>query len=418
MSKSRHSGKRKIGQKYRRAHAKRLCVISILEKVSDDLSRTIFITAGEASGDQHVAALAVSLRKIFPNCRMRGLGGMLSEANGVKLIAETTSSAAMGLAAAGKALQVMGWLKAAERSCSTDKPDLFICVDSWSMNRHFADLGKRLGVPVLYFVAPQAWGWRPGRVKKMRQCIDHLACLLPFEEAWYRERGVKATYVGHPLFDKLAVPSALPKAALGGRGPVVGLLPGSRKSEAAGNWPRLKRVGQMLAQRHAGIRFLVPTTQSTDTIVRSDVLEGAEIKQDAFDQMVPQCDVVVTVSGTATLHVALHGVPMVIVYRGNPVLWHGIGRWVIPTRTFGLINLLAGNSPRPTSHLMPEFVPWYGSVQPVADLVSRWLDNAEERQQLRSRLVEVIAKIHKPGATDRVANIAAELISGNKTKKK
>jgi lipid-A-disaccharide synthase len=369
----------------------------------------VFISAAESSGDANAAALADAIRVLRPGVELRGIGGPKMAAAGVGLLAETTSRAAMGIAAAARVSEGLGLLKLARGEYQHSPPDLAICVDSWSLNRHFAALAKQHQRPVLYFVAPQAWAWREGRVVRMRQCIDHLACLLPFEAEWYRHRGVAATYVGHPLFDRLAVPTARRRNMAAP--PTIGLLTGSRTSEARKNWPRLAAVARGLALRFPGVRFLVPTTDTTHATVMADTPANAVVRQDAFDEFVAQCDLCITVSGTATLHVAMHGVPMLIVYAGSRLLWETVGRWVIPTRTFGLINLLAADEPRPepTTQIMPEFIPWSGSVQPVLDTATAWLSDPALLHRKSQELVKVIGRIHRPGAAAAAAAIALGL---------
>lgn len=330
-------------------------------------------------------------------------------AAGVSLLAETTTRAAMGIAAASRVSEGLALLKLARNEYQHSPPDLAICVDSWSLNRHFAALAKQHQRPVLYFVAPQAWAWREGRVVRMRQCIDHLACLLPFEAEWYRQRGVPASYVGHPLFDRLGIPAARTRDMTAP--PTIGLLTGSRTSEARKNWPRLAAVARALAVRFPGARFLVPTTDTTHATVMADTPANALVRQDAFDEFVPQCDLCITVSGTATLHVALHAVPMLIVYAGSRLLWETVGRWLIPTRTFGLINLLAADQPRPApaSQIMPEFIPWSGSVQPVVETATTWLNDPALLHRKSQDLVNVIDRIHRPGAAAAAAAVAVGL---------
>lgn len=369
----------------------------------------VFISAAESSGDASAAALASAIRLLRPDTEFRGIGGQRMAAAGVSMLAETTSRAVMGIAAASRVSEGLALLKRASAEYACSPPDLAICVDSWSLNRHFAALAKRHHRPVLYFAAPQAWAWREGRVRRMRQCIDHLACLLPFEAGWYSQRGVTATYVGHPLFDRLGVPTARTRDM--SLPPTIGLLTGSRTSEAQKNWPRLAAVARALAVRFPGARFLVPTTDTTHATVLADTPAGAVVRQDAFDDLVPRCDLCITVSGTATLHVALHGVPMLIVYAGSRLLWETVGRWVIPTRTFGLINLLAADQPRPmpASQIMPEFVPWSGSVQPVIETATAWLEDPILLHRKSQELVNVVGRIHRPGAAAVAAGIAVDL---------
>ncbi len=293
------------------------------------------------------------------------------------------------------------------------------------MNIHFAKAARAMGVPVLMYVAPQLWAWREGRMKKLRRNVDRVACLLPFEEAYFRGHGVNATFVGHPLFDELPADRAPALDADAARaGLTVGLLPGSRKSEAASNFPHMLDVAEQIRRQIPNVNFLVPTTAATHPVVARHIetwrSANADRKIDfalgGFDEMVPRCDLCITVSGTATLHVASFGVPMIVVYRAHPIAWHGAARWLMKTRTFALVNLLAGGRPPDRrddrlQHIVPEFVPWYGSNVPVANLAIELLRHPEQRAAQRARLNQLVRTLDRPGASNNVARIALELIA-------
>ena len=391
-------------------------------------ARRVFMTVAEVSGDRHAAQLIRALRELDPTIRIEGLGGPEMRAAGATIHHETVSNAAMGWRGALRAAEVWRLLKWTRRHFAQHPPDLQVGVDSPSMNFHFAKLAKERGVRVLQYVAPQLWAWKEGRMKKVRAWIDHVACILPFEEPYFRSHGVNASFVGHPLFDELP-PHREPPAAserFPNKPPVIGLLPGSRKSVVAGNFWRLLEVAGRVEDAFPEARFLVPTTPATHEVVHDEVRglddmgakggEGTgyvprpakvEYRRDAFDEMVPQCDLCLTVSGTATLHVAGYNVPMIVVYHGNPVLWHALGRWLvkIPTRT--LVNLLAGGPhARAEQHVTPEFTPWYGSVEPVAELALDYLRHPEKLEDQRRKLAELVGKLDKPGASMNVARLA------------
>ena len=309
-------------------------------------------------------------------------------------------------------LPVVKWTK---QYFAGHKPDLQICCDSPALNFHFAKLAKQAGVPVLFYVAPQVWAWREGRLRKMRKIIDRLACILPFEEAYFRGHGINATFVGHPLFDELPDRTPHPPATrLAAQPPVVGLLPGSRRSEAVANYPKMLNVAAKLREAFPGIQFLTPTTAATHPVVLEwvDDLPDVDIAQDAFDTMVPRCDLCITASGTATLHVAGHYVPMIVVYRINPLAWNLAGRWLVRTRTFALVNLLAGKDKR----LVPEFVPWTGPGDDVAQLAIHLLQHPPLLDAQSAALKQLVDQLDKPGASARVARLGMEMIAGSSEK--
>jgi hypothetical protein len=258
--------------------------------------KRIFITAAEASGDQHAAELVRSLKQLDPSLEIEGLGGSKMAAAGVKLLEETVGKAAMGWRGALRALEASRWMELVSRRYRESRPDLHICVDSSAINLPFARLAKeKFGVPVLYYIAPQLWASREGRMTQMREFVDHVACIFPFEEAYFRSHGVQATFVGHPLFDELPVDRTA-GAGVGPRfphaPPVIGIIPGSRRSEVEANLPHLIEVMDGIRREFSTATFLVPTTSASNAPVQ-DLLRGradVTVKQDGFDDLVPRCD--------------------------------------------------------------------------------------------------------------------------------
>jgi lipid-A-disaccharide synthase len=397
------------------------------------MGKRVFITAAEVSGDLHASHLIESLRELDPTLVIEGHGGPRMRAAGATIHTETTANAAMGLSAVGRVREMLGLLKWTRRYFEKQPPDLQICVDSPALNFHFAKAAHAVGRPVLYYVAPQLWAWREGRMKKLRRWVDRVACIVPFEEAYFRSHGVEATFVGHPLFDELGdapVTEVTGPRALGDA-PVVGLLAGSRRGEAVRNFPRMLEMAARLREKFPKVRFLLPTTAATNPVVQGhlDAIPPSsirhppsshfEIRQDAFDEMVPRCDLVITVSGTATLHVAMHNTPMVVVYHGSPVMWNLVGRWLINTRTYAMVNLLSADPELASSgrvtremHVVPEFVPWYGPTEPAAACAIDLLEHPEKLAAQRERLAGLVRRLHKPGASMNAARMAMELLGG------
>jgi lipid-A-disaccharide synthase len=385
--------------------------------------RRVFITAAEVSGDRHAAQFIRSLRQILPDVQVEGLGGPEMEAAGAKIHRNTVTNAAMGWRGALRALEVYKVLRWTRQHFDTQRPDLWVGVDSPSMNFHFARAAHERGIPTLQFVAPQLWAWAPWRMQKLRNWVDRVACIMPFEESYFRSHAVNARFVGHPLFDELPAGRTLRNGepAVPRVPQTIGLLPGSRRSIAQANFPRLLEVAAVLLRRFPSLQFLIPTTTATDPVVKRVLAGGAippdrvRVELDAFDRLVPLCDLCLTVSGTATLHVASYGVPMIVVYAGNPVLWNLLGRWLIRTRTYAMVNLLADPTPLepdPTHsrHLVREFIPWFGPTGPVADLATQYLRDPAKLAAQRAKLVQMVARLDHPGASDEVARMAVELM--------
>jgi lipid-A-disaccharide synthase len=388
------------------------------------MPKRVFITVAEVSGDHHAAQLISSLTRLAPDLIIEGIGGPAMAAAGAKLHRETVGQAAMTWRGALRAFEIWRILRWTRQYFATFKPDLQICVDSFAMNIHFAKTAHAMKVPVLMYVAPQLWAWREGRMKKLRRNVDRVACILPFEEAYFRAHRVAATFVGHPLFDELPANRNQAKQTDANQtGTTIGLLPGSRKSEATANFLPMLDVAQRIIAQIPTARFLVPTTAATHPVVaqaveawrKADSGRQIEFALGEFDTMVPRCDICITVSGTATLHVASFNVPMIVVYRVDPIAWHCAGRWLMKTRTFALVNLLAGGRPPdgtedPSQHIVPEFVPWTGSIEPVAEMAIDFLQNPDKRAAQQKKLAELVRTLDHPGASDGVARMALEMM--------
>lgn len=382
--------------------------------------KRVFITVAEVSGDKHAAQLIRALRTLDPTIRIEGHGGPEMAGAGAVIHRETVGKAAMGWRGALRAGEIYRVLRWTRKHFDRERPDLQIGVDSPSMNFHFARAAKERGIPVLQYVAPQLWAWAEWRMKKLRRWVDHVACVLPFEEEYFRRHGVKATFVGHPLFDELPPhrEPPPPEQRFPNRAPVIGLLPGSRRGVAAANFPGLFEAARWMRAEFDDATFLVPTTVATHDVVTHwiDTHRGRglgpdsfTVRRDGFDEMVPRCDLCLTVSGTATLHVAGYNVPMIVVYHGNPVLWHAIGRWLIKVRTRTLVNLLAaGPDAGPDRHVTPEFTPWYGraGVDAAAKLAVDYLRNPEKLEAQRASLKALVGSLDRPGASMNAARIA------------
>ncbi len=396
------------------------------------MPKRIFITAAEASGDQHAAELIRSLKTLDPSIEIEALGGPKMKAAGANVIEDTVERAAMGWRGALRALEARRWMKLVAQRYRQQKPDLHICVDSSAINIPFARQAKKFGIPVLYYVAPQLWASREGRIKQMRKYVDHVACIFPFEQEYFRSRGVPATFVGHPLFDQLPADRSRSRGPhFPDAPPVIGIVPGSRRSEVKANLPHLIDVMERILAEFPETRFVIPTTSAADQFVSQMIFRAAInrrifsrfgktwnlnmppraraviIVQDSFDQLIPRCDLVITKSGTSTVHVAAWNVPMIVVYRINPLLWHLAARWLIKTKKIAMVNILAGQI-----DLVPEFIPWHGSNQPVADCAIDLLKHPEKLADQRQKLAKLMKQLDQPGASLNAAKIALQLTEG------
>ena len=366
------------------------------------MAADVFVSCAETSGDMHAGGLVRNLLRLRPQLRVEAVGGGRLRAAGATVLHDSVARATFGLRAFGRAGEVWRMLRALRRRWRRDGPPrVVVACDSWTMNKHVLALARGFGCRTMYYVSPQVWASRPGRARRMAALTDAVACILPFEEAWLRERGVNATFVGHPLFDDL--PATPPKSEHDGP-PRVAVNFGSRLGTARANLPGMLAVVGAMRRAVPGVTFATPVVPATAALVRGHA-GGIEIRDD-FDAAVAGCDLALTVSGTSTLHTAAHGVPMVVVYRANRPLWETLGRRIITTRTFALVNLL---HPR-REHVVPEFVPWFGDPRPVADAAISLLTDPAARADQRARLAEVVDPLRGGGAGERAARMALALM--------
>jgi lipid-A-disaccharide synthase len=388
-----------------------------------DRLRRVFITVADFSGDLHAAEFIRALRSLDPDIAIDGIGGPRMAEAGANIIYESVGRAAMGLRGVYRAFEVMRLIRRTRRRYQQPdtKPDLHVCIDSSAMNLPFARMAKECGVPALYYVSPQVWASRERRIKKIRAYVDRVACILPFEQEYYRRHGVNATFVGHPLFDE--IPGATERAEAVNQlaprfpeaPPVIGIIPGSRRAEVRANLPHLLAVAHRIRSKFFGATFLVPTTDVVHESVVNTISttpgcreSDFTVRRDAFDELIPRCDLCLCKSGTSTLHVAAYGVPMIVVYRISRLAWHAVLRWVVKTKKIALVNILAGNT-----DLVPEFVPWYGSNDAVAETAMDLLEHPDKLADQRRKLNELVSTLNRPGASMNAARMAMEMIAAS-----
>jgi lipid-A-disaccharide synthase len=377
------------------------------------------ISCGEASGDLYAGALLSAMRDIDPDVTAFGFGGGHLERAGARLVGDYRGFSVTGLV---EALRVVprSWrmLRALRREAERERPDVFVAIDFPDFNFRLLPAMRQFGIPVVYYVSPQLWAWRSGRLETIRQYVDRMLVIFPFEASIYRDAGVPVEFVGHPLVD-LAVSgrdrrTVLTSAGLDPDRPVVALLPGSRPNELTQILPTLANAAALLSRQLPGVQFLVARAPSlADGLFASlsrikaagapvAVLEGAA------DDVLAAADVVVTASGTATVQAALHGRPMVIVYRLSPVTF-AIGRAFVRVHTYGMVNLVAG---RP---IVPELIQESFTPEAVARETLALCTNSARAAEMKDALAGVRERLGAPGASARAA--AAVLAAGNQTRR-
>lgn len=310
----------------------------------------VLVVAGEASGDQHAADVVAALKALKPDVRCFGMGGPKMAAQGVELVHGAHEISVMGfvevLPKVPRIWQVMNDLEAAAKA---RQPKVALLVDVPDFNLRLAKRLKKLGIPVVYFVAPMAWAWREGRTKTIAKLVDQLCCILPFEEAWFRERGVNATYVGNPTLDQVPddVGMAAFRTALGlpQNVPTIAVLPGSRRSELKRLGPTLAATCAELLKQHPGTHLVVPVASGLPRDVVEAPFKAAGVSVTLIDGRAPEVvgasELAIVASGTASLEAGLMRRPLVCVYRLNAINY-AIGRALVRIPFFCLVNLLAG----------------------------------------------------------------------------
>jgi lipid-A-disaccharide synthase len=366
------------------------------------------ISCGEPSGDLYAGALAEALRRSNPAIEIFGFGGPRLEAAGATLVGDFSRISVTGLVEVLRVIpQSWAMLHRLVSAARERKPDVFVAIDFSGFNFRLMSRIRALGVPVVYYVSPQLWAWRAGRMAAMQAHVSRVLVIFPFEEKVYRDAGVPVEFVGHPLIDmtRAREPRDVFLRSLGldpGR-PVVAVLPGSRREE-------LRRIAPTLAASLAPIRARVPGVQFIvacapklpDPLFAPLVEAGAALVRDRTDDVLASADIVITASGTATVQTALHGKPMVVVYRVS-ALTYRLGKPFLKLDTYAMPNLVAGR------RIVPELIQDGFTPAHVADETVDLLTNAARAQQMKAALQEVRDQLGAGGASDRAARAVLEI---------
>ncbi|HRU07056.1 MAG TPA: lipid-A-disaccharide synthase [Candidatus Brocadiia bacterium] len=370
----------------------------------------VFLSAGEASGDRFGASLVQAIRSRRPDARFLGIGGARMAAQGVERIADTTRHAVMGVFSA---ISKVGYFTGVFRQCvrrfNIEAPSVCVPIDNPGFNRHLARFAHSRAVPVCYYVSPQFWAWRKGRIYKFAKTVDRVLCILPFEPAMYEEVGVDARYTGHPALDYLKqyVEDPAVAARVRSLGPcVVGLLPGSRLQEVRNVFPIIASAASHIQRRLPQVRFIVGCAEpSHEPLVRATLrangVTGATLLTGRAWDVMRHARLCVTASGTATLELAWFRRPMVIVYHAPPIA-RPIMPWLLRTH-FGIVNVIAGRE------ICPEFLMYGPNGAPAGQAAVELLQNEDAWRRQQTALGQVVDLLGAPGSADRAAEAVIEL---------
>jgi lipid-A-disaccharide synthase len=368
------------------------------------------ISCGEPSGDLYAGALAVELRRRQPDAAIFGLGGQRLMAGGGELLADYRGLSVTGLVEAirvlPKSLSTFNRLVEAAR---TEKPNALVLIDFPDFNFRLAAAIKKLGVPIIYYISPQLWAWRRSRMKVMKRLVDRVLVIFPFEEQIYRDAGVPVQFVGHPLVDLARAQEPkdefLREIGLDPARPIVALLPGSRPNEVERLLPVFGEAVARIGARLPQAQFVVARAPSLDDRLFTGTKWGQTRPFEVLartDDVLAVSDVAITASGTATVQAALHGRPMVVVYRLSPVTYR-LGRRFLLVEHVAMVNLIAGR------RIVPELIQDDCTAENVATEALLLLTDHERASETRRALAAVRAKLGGPGASGRAADAVLEI---------
>jgi len=365
------------------------------------------ISAGEASGDYYAALLLTELRKRWPETEFFGCAGAHLRAAGLRPVIRAEDLAVVGIAeVVGHLPRIWRRFRELLAAARREKPDLAILTDAPDFHFRVAKKLKKMGIPVVYLVAPQVWAWREHRVKTMRRIIDRLLCIFPFEEAFFRARDVPVTYIGHPLAGRvkpeLSRAKFFQKHNLRPERQLVTVLPGSRPSEVLRHVPALVRAAEILSKDRE-LSFILPASPHCGAAFFDTPLAGSPIRAiegDAWDAMA-HCDLALAASGTVTVEAALLGAPMVTFYKVTP-LTYAIGKPLVKVPFFSMVNLIAGR------RIVPELIQGDMTGERIAAEAIPLLDGGPGRAKMKEDLAEVAARL--AGTADAISVAADEVV--------
>ena len=376
--------------------------------------KKVLLVAGEASGDLQGAHLVEAVHAIDPEVLFFGVGGEGLGRKGMRLLYHSASLSVVGITEVlFKLGPILKTLRGLKKSLDRERPDLVVLVDFPDFNLRLAKLAHRKGVPVLYYISPQVWAWRPKRVKLIARWVKKMVVLFPFEVPIYEAASVDVEWVGHPLLDTvrpaLSKEEAFRQFGLDPKLTTVGLLPGSRGHEVKRLLPPLLESAVLLHKELPKLQFIVPLApgigrNTLSPLIRDCPIPLKVVEGQTYDAM-NISEILITASGTATLEGAILGKPMVIVYRvSTPSYW--IGRALIRVNHIGLVNLVAGQ------RIVPELIQNEVTPRRIAEETLRILQDPSLRQGIIDSMAGVRQNLGEPGAARRVAQIVCSMLHG------
>ena len=370
------------------------------------------MVAGESSGDMYGADVALALMGRFPGCRIFGLGGQKMRQAGVELEGDIRHTAAMGpLAAFGQLGSLFQVFRRLVDRLETSPPDAAILIDFPDFNLRLAKRIKAANIPVIYYISPQIWAWRRGRIKQVRALVTKMLVIFPFEEKIYRDADVDVEFVGHPLIETVRATRTKEEFCrahnIDPRKPILAILPGSRKKEIRHILPTLCEVADRILTSKPETQFVLPAAPNLDRSLIDKIVGNRRIKiiqGDTYNTL-RYARAAIVASGTATLEAALLGTPEVIVYRISPVEAWFLGKFFLKVRLFGIVNIILGEE------VVPELFQNRFTPELVSQAAMKLMEDVWWQSRIRGNYETLRRQLRGGKVAERVANAVAGAIN-------
>ena len=377
-------------------------------------SKRFLVVAGEASGDMYGAQVARALKRKFRTSHVFGLGGERMRAAGVKLTADITRMAVVGpFEAIGHVGALYRVFRKLTRLVEDDPPSAALLIDFPDFNMRLAGRLKALGIPVVYYIGPQVWAWRPGRVRQIREVVDKMLVILPFEADIYQRAGIDVEFVGHPLVDtvrpRMTRGAFLAKYRLENNRPLVALLPGSRRKELHYILPTVCLAVDLILTEKPDTQFVLPVASGLSADFVQGFLGARPIRlvgDDTYDA-IRYSRAAIVASGTATLETALLGTPEVIVYRIGRATWL-LGKLLLKVRMFGLVNIILGEE------VVPELYQARMTPANVAKVTLELMDDVWAQSLIRGNYEKLRRQLGTGNVAEKVADALAVVVNSSR----
>ena len=367
------------------------------------------IVAGEDSGDFHGANLAEALRKKVPGLKLSGIGGRQMADAGVELVFASERLAVVGiLEVLSRLPEIWRGRQSFCRHLRETRPDLLVLIDFPDFNLNLiAPYARRLGIPIVYYISPQVWAWRRSRINQINRLVRKILVILPFEEEFYRQHGVAAEYVGHPLLDEFATFTPRPEQE---RKNSIALIPGSRRGEIRRLLPLMLTAARLYRRDHPDCRFIIPAAPSISPefiagFIPAGLKKEIDIVREPLARTLEKVGTALVASGTATLETALAVVPMIVIYKVNRLSYE-LGRRLISVPFISLVNLIAGQE------VVPELIQQETRPEIISMTMRRVFDNPKIRARTIRELARIKTRLGEPGGADRAAGAILEITEG------